>query len=149
MSWLDSGRPGGLLLCEPAASDNLSSSLGDDSLPAVRPRGRPAPETQGGGNTAGGAGIKVEYRRHSESNSVCRWRPRGGGGGGGGGRLLHADLRSLVGDGRRQLGLETVEEGQRLSGRGEPPSFKELCHGLVGRLLLRWRDNGDVTDEYR
>ena len=43
MSWLDSGRPWGLLQCERAASDNLSSSLGDDSPPAVRPQSPAAP----------------------------------------------------------------------------------------------------------
>jgi len=42
MSWLDSGRPWGLLLCEQAASDNLSSSLSDDSPPAVQPQHRTA-----------------------------------------------------------------------------------------------------------
>lgn len=42
MSWLDSGRPWELLLCEHAASDNLSSSLCDDSLLVMQPRSHPA-----------------------------------------------------------------------------------------------------------
>lgn len=43
MSWLDSGRPLGLLLCARATSDNLSSSVSDDSPPAVQPQSHAAP----------------------------------------------------------------------------------------------------------
>lgn len=38
MSWLDVGRLWGLLQCERASSDNLSSSLGDDSLRVMQLR---------------------------------------------------------------------------------------------------------------
>lgn len=42
---LDSGRPWGLLQCERATSDNLSSSVSDDSPPAVQPQSLVAFET--------------------------------------------------------------------------------------------------------